>query len=1061
MRVKTFYRALRFISAIVLFFFVWTFGPIWQAVAYAAESRKMSGMKREGTTRTADTHPVTSGEKFEKNLESIRELINAAQKKSNKGQEPFSELDAIKVKKAQIDTIDAELKSEFSVTEKRLKDAKLPQVILDRHAAFVKNYEKNFTQLKSELDDIDKAKTASDRKAKLETARLHLEKVKPPKKHVPLDPNNLPNRMVKAKAPRAPRLKKEDFEKDFPLQRHKGMKTADSRLTTDITSWTMHRASVSKPILVASNGPLSGLLSSDSKIETPALPFSDVANGVTLNSELGTMYLAQAQSPDLPIADDLSETLDVQFTDAIRAKALELGGNPVKIYEWVRNNIEYAPTYGSIQGADQCLQSQICNDMDTASLLIALLRISGIYAHYVYGTVDIPTDKAMNWVGGVTDPKMAGTIFATTGIPATGHISGGTIDYQRIEHVWVKAFIDMIPSRGAVHKQGDTWVPLDASFKQYNYTQGIDISTSVPFDAQTFANMILSTATTNTTDGSVTNVNSAYVQQTMQNYQTQVQNYIQQNYPNATVGDVIGKKEIIQQNYPILLGTLPYKVVQVGFEFATVPDNLRETISFSIPDPTGATAGLTYTTGMPQIAGKKITLSFSPATANDESVIESLLPQPNPDGTPIDPSQFPSSFPAYLINLVPELRIDGHVVATGSTGAMGTAQSFTVSLNELGIGMSNIDNIVKSGEYFAIGVDTGRVGVGSLNAFKTKLDSIKTKLETGAYDGLTKDDVVGNILCNTIAAYFAELDAADEVAARATNIIRYRVPSIGMFSLSLNTNESFGIPISATPKGMMLDVDRLVLAAFSKDGNIDSVKRYMLSSGVNSSTLEHVVPELIFSTATNQVQGISAIKTLQYANDQGIPIYVINQSNINTLLPQLQLNGDVKTDIQNAVNAGKIVTVQKEYVTYNGWTGCGYIIIDPTTGAGAYKISDGLNGGGFAYKFWTFMLQLAWFVLLASLALIAAILILLLPEIIAVVSAVGATIGAIGAAVSSATVTTGAAAYVYIGAQSFDILMDAAFLCIFSGMESPPDQITAACSISFVIAMIIKNAFMK
>ena len=185
----------------------------------------------------------------------------------------------------------------------------------------------------------------------------------------------------------------------------------------------------------------------------------------------------------------------------------------------------------------------------------------------------------------------------------------------------------------------------------------------------------------------------------MQDYQTQVQNYIQQNYPNATVGDVIGKKEIIQQNYPILLGTLPYKTVQVGSEFATVPDNLRETMSFSIPDPTGASAGLTYTTGMPQIAGKKITLSFSPATANDQAIIESLLPQPNSDGT-IDPSQLPSSFPAYLINLVPELRIDGQVVATGASGMMGSEQSFTMSLNEPGIGMSNIDNIVKSRRVF-------------------------------------------------------------------------------------------------------------------------------------------------------------------------------------------------------------------------------------------------------------------------------------------------------------------------------------------------------------------------
>ena len=32
-------------------------------------------------------------------------------------------------------------------------------------------------------------------------------------------------------------------------------------------------------------------------------------------------------------------------------------------------------------------------------------------------------------------------------------------------------------------------------------------------------------------------------------------------------------------------------------------------------------------------------------------------------------------------------------------------------------------------------------------------------------------------------------------------------------------------------------------------------------------------------------------------------------------------------------------------ITQSGWTGSGYIISDPATGAGAYKISGGANGG--------------------------------------------------------------------------------------------------------------------
>jgi len=38
--------------------------------------------------------------------------------------------------------------------------------------------------------------------------------------------------------------------------------------------------------------------------------------------------------------------------------------------------------------------------------------------------------------------------------------------------------------------------------------------------------------------------------------------------------------------------------------------------------------------------------------------------------------------------------------------------------------------------------------------------------------------------------------------------------------------------------------------------------------------------------------------------------------------------------------------VHEKDITVNGWTGCGYIILDQEIGGGAYKISGGANGGG-------------------------------------------------------------------------------------------------------------------
>jgi hypothetical protein len=42
------------------------------------------------------------------------------------------------------------------------------------------------------------------------------------------------------------------------------------------------------------------------------------------------------------------------------------------------------------------------------------------------------------------------------------------------------------------------------------------------------------------------------------------------------------------------------------------------------------------------------------------------------------------------------------------------------------------------------------------------------------------------------------------------------------------------------------------------------------------------------------------------------------------------------------------VTISQARITYSGWTGAGYVIIDPQTGAGSYLIEGGANGGVFA-----------------------------------------------------------------------------------------------------------------
>ncbi len=933
-------RTFRVLSFLVLFFFSWTFAGGFD-LAFAVKNDQQSALsdqQQKKKTKRAE-------EKLQEALENIEQILTDTETDTD------TKKDKLKTKKAKIGNLDKEIKKQFKATEKKLKDAGLPQEILKRHKDFVKLYKDNLKELNTNLDEIEQAQDEFEINEKVEKTKKFLKKVKPPKKHTPLDPNKLPHRTPEPVF-KEPRLNKEQFLEDSNALSASADPHEAGRVTGD-ESRDSYKLSVMSDerretrdeslILVASNGPLSGLLNSS---QLSAFSYQPIAS--TLNSEPGTQnYLQIAQASAPPTSADLAETIEVQFTPEITAKAEELENNPVKIYNWVRNNIEFVPTYGSIQGADYCLQTKLCNAFDTASLLIALLRVSGIHARYVEGTVEIPIEKIKNWVGGFTDDNSALSFIASGGIPVGGIVSGGKIVDVQMEHIWVEAWVDMIPSQGAIHKQGDMWVPLDASFKQYNYTEGIDIKSEVPFDAESFTDQLINNATINEEENYVTNVDSLFIQQTMEDYHTQVEDYITQNYPDKTFGDLLRKKELIKQEFPVLLGTLPYKPIVAGTKYSEFPDSLRHKITFSVSlnNLLYDAQPLNITKSLPELAGKKITLSYSPATQSDEDVITSYLPKPHTDGTPIDPSELPTSLPAYLINLKPELRIDGEVVATGGTVMMGLTENFVMSFSFPGQSSNVVSNMIEAGEYLGIALDLGRISKEQMLAVRTKLVSTKTKLEAQDFTILTKDDIVGDLLYTTALSYFVELDAMNYMQAKTMGVNITRLPSESISSFELDIAISFyDIPMSVSAGGLAMDVDHNVNVVKALDSDNDKKKQLMHISGMNSSALEHSVLEQLFSTPSNPAEAISAVKALQIANVQSIPIYTINQSNINTILPELQVDANVKANIQNAINAGMEVTVSKTDITFNGWTGVGYIIINPNTGAGAYMISGGTSG---------------------------------------------------------------------------------------------------------------------
>jgi hypothetical protein len=167
-----------------------------------------------------------------------------------------------------------------------------------------------------------------------------------------------------------------------------------------------------------------------------------------------------------------------------------------------------------------------------------------------------------------------------------------------MEHVWVQAYDNWAPSRGAkdggasltpkqhVNPNGqlNAWVPLDASFKQYSYSAGLDLKTQVPLDAQALLTASQQGATVNAAQGWVQNLNQAAIQTELTNYQTRLKSYVDSTPSgvSSTVGNVIGKKIIPQQTHELLAGTLPYTTVLEASQVCAIPVNQHHQFSNSL-----------------------------------------------------------------------------------------------------------------------------------------------------------------------------------------------------------------------------------------------------------------------------------------------------------------------------------------------------------------------------------------------------------------------------------------------------------------------------------------------
>ena len=322
-----------------------------------------------------------------------------------------------------------------------------------------------------------------------------------------------------------------------------------------------------------------------------------------------------------PDTNDLKcDSIEVNFdpndqNDVITAKANELGKSPVRIFEYVRNELVYEPYFGSVKGAKRTLAEGGGNDMDLASCLIAFLRASDIPCRYVCGTIELSVEEAARWTG-VKDPKKVVELFQNNGICIEEvRYGAGEPEVVVVNHVWVKAYVDNFPYRGSFRESdyqgfsdGDAWIDMDTSFKQHTFTANSDIEQSIRVDSD--PDTLLTNACFDATivnepnEKYVFGLDEDLISEQLMLLAEPVRNYLAGK--NLTTEKIFRQRHVSEERYGLLSITDQYKILNrtEAINFNTLPEDLRHHLTITIKNPEN-TEILSTTKSLPELVGKK------------------------------------------------------------------------------------------------------------------------------------------------------------------------------------------------------------------------------------------------------------------------------------------------------------------------------------------------------------------------------------------------------------------------------------------------------------------------
>jgi YD repeat-containing protein len=248
--------------------------------------------------------------------------------------------------------------------------------------------------------------------------------------------------------------------------------------------------------------------------------------------------------------------------------------------------------------------------------------------------------------------------------------------------------------------------------------------------------------------------------------------------------------------------------------------------------------------------------------------------------------------------------------------------------------IATVPHIARVGSVYAWAMDPGTAPISQLDR-----DDVALAQATAAGDPAAADLARLQLMATR---YFRAYNQARDQIPGIFHSRRLIDPSEALLSCELNVTRIGGAALSGRRDTVLLDVGRTLTTPFAIDGAATNRAHQKLLLGHEGSFLEHRTP-----AAFHGPHEYSAVRFVQDAAGQGMPVYTVAADQVGSVLPLLSISADVKRAIETKAKPGRTLRLPATTITPAQYRPIyAFISYDARTGGAEYSLNGVVDGGG-------------------------------------------------------------------------------------------------------------------